>query len=304
MREARNSASPNREPKPPSPSSSLVQRVPPPPPPPETPSFSLSIEQPRAAGAPPETASDLPCLLYQAASAHAGGAPLETISSSLPKSTISPMQRELRRTSSSDPPETGSSLYPLLSRSPAQRRELYPRTTLSFLSQLLSSPPQNQHPPLLSSISQSLPTAPGTLPERQKQPLLSLNQASPHSESSPRRITSLACSSIQPPRTAGAPSETGGAWQWRCVPIRSPLENWHHPVLQGKGPPWAPLLLIAISIARGNTKYEVYYDELYRRRTSTVPFSMQTRAAPRNHVTILQFQGLLNPQICSWDDVS
>ena len=141
----------------------------------------LSIEQPRAAGAPPELRSSVLAPSLQSSSpAQRGSSPRSSL--------FSPSMEQPRAAGA--PPEAATSLRPRSS--PAAQREL---------------PQKHQPPPSLNRAAAGSP-AQRELP--QKQPPLSLYQAAPRSGSSPRS-SHFSPSMEQPRRAAGAPPEASAS---------------------------------------------------------------------------------------------
>ena len=191
----------------------------------------LSIEQPRAAGAPPEAASSLSQSSSPAQRELPQKQPPPSLnraaprSGSSPRSSLLPLSIEQPRAAGA-PPEAASSLR--LWSSPAQRelpQKQPPPSLYGAAPRSGSSPKSSLFSP---SIDLSSSPAQRELPQM-KPPSPSLNgAAAPRSGSSPR--SSLFSPSIEQPRAAGAPPEAA-----------SSLPLWSSPA-QRELPQMLPLL--------------------------------------------------------------
>ena len=205
-----------------------------------------SIEQPRAARAPPEASASSrrpsnslaqrelpqkqPLLSLCRAAPRSGSSP----KSSPPPPSSSPAQREL--------PQKHQPLLAVQHRI-ASRSGSSPRSSLSSPSveqpRAAGAPPKAASPPPSSSPAQR------ELP--QKQPLLSLYRAAPRSGSSPR--SSLLLPSIEQPRAAGAPPEASASSRrpsnslaQRELPQKQPLLSLYRAAPRSGSSPRSSLL--------------------------------------------------------------
>ena len=169
--------------------------------------LSPSIQQPRAAGAPPETASSL----HQSSSPAQRELPQKQPPLSI--NTAAPAQRELPQ---KQPPLSINTAAPRSGSSPRD----------SLLSPSIQQPRAAGAPPETGSfLHQSSSPAQRELPQRQ--PPLSINPAAPRSGSSPRN--SLLSPSIQQPRAAGAPPETASSLHQSSSPAQRELPQKQAP---------------------------------------------------------------------------